>query len=86
MSALLSLVYLVPWALLLSYWKRRIISVKIVQFGSYLLVGSLVVLLIAVAVHSPFLTMAGGTITVLAMILLTTLVTTRTLMKRLITH
>ena len=84
-SALLSLVYLVPWALLLSYWKRRVVSAKIVRLGSYLLAGSLVVLLVAVAARSPLLTMASGAITVLVMTGLTTLVTTRIIMKRLIT-
>jgi hypothetical protein len=84
-SALLSLIYLVPWALLLSYGRRRVVSEKILRLGSYLLAGSVAVLLVGVTVRSPLLTMACGAITVLAMTGLTTLVTTRIIMKRLIT-
>jgi hypothetical protein len=83
-SALLSFVYLVPWALLLSYWKQHLISKQLIQWGKYLLLGSIAVLLVAVLVQSPFLTMVGGACMVLLMTGLTTLVATRVIMKRLI--
>jgi hypothetical protein len=85
-SALLSLVYLVPWAVLLSVWRRAAIPATIVRRGCYLLMSSLVLLLLAIAGRVPVVTMAGGAMTVLVMTGLTTVVATRAIMRRLITH
>lgn len=83
-SALLSLVYLVPWALFVSYLKKRVVSAKSIRYMSYLLAVSVIVLLVAVTARSPILTMAGGTFAVLATTGITTLLTVRVIMKRLI--
>jgi hypothetical protein len=58
---------------------------SIVRHGSYLIMGSTVLLLLAITARVPVLTMAGGAMTVLVMTGLTTLAVTRAIMRRLIT-
>jgi hypothetical protein len=84
-SALLSLIYLVPWALLLSYGRRLVVSAEIIRGGGYLLAGSVGLLLLAIALQMPVVTMVGGAMTVLVTTGLTTLAVTRIIMRRLIT-
>jgi parallel beta-helix repeat protein len=84
-SALLSLVYLMPWALLLSVWRRAVIPVTIVRRGRDLLMGSVGLLLLAIALQVPVLTMAGGALTVLLTAGLTTITVTRAIRRRLVT-
>jgi parallel beta-helix repeat protein len=84
-SALLSLVYLVPWALLLSAWRRYAIPARVVRLGRDLLLGSVGLLLLAIALQVPVLTMIGGALTVLLAAGLTVMVATRAITQRLLT-
>jgi parallel beta-helix repeat protein len=84
-SALLSLAYLVPWALLLSVWRRAVIPATVVRRGRDLLMGSVGLLLVAIALQVPVVTMASGALTVLVTAGLTVLSATRVIMRRLIT-
>jgi parallel beta-helix repeat protein len=81
-SALLSLVYLVPWALLLSAWRRYTIPTRVVRRGRDLLMGSIGLLLLAIALQVPVLTIAGGALTVLLTAGLTVITATRAITQR----
>jgi hypothetical protein len=81
-SSLLSIVYLVPWVLLISYAKKSAGSAKTIRLAGCVLAGSLAVLLVAVGVRSPLVTMIGGVICVLAMTCLTIFFTMRSIPKR----
>jgi parallel beta-helix repeat protein len=83
-SALLSLVYLVPWALLVSYGKRRLVPATVVRRGRDLLMGSLGLLLLVIALQVSVLTMVAGALTVLITVGLTVLTVTRIIIRRLI--
>jgi hypothetical protein len=84
-SALLSLEYLVPWALLLSVWRRTVIPVTVVRRGRDLLAGSVGLLLLAITLQVPVVTMVGGALTVLVTAGLTTLAATSAIIRRMIT-
>jgi hypothetical protein len=84
-SALLSIVYLVPWALLLSVWRRTVTPVTVVRRGRDLLAGSVGLLLLAITLQAPVVTMVSGAMTVLVTAGLSTLAATRAIMRRMIT-
>lgn len=81
-SSLMSVVYLVPWALLFSFLKKTTLSAKKIRITALVLSGSLATTLIAVVTESQQWTMLSGGVFVLATACLTTLVVVRTIAKR----
>jgi len=81
--SLMSIVYLVPWTLLFSFLKKKIIPARKIRIAGLIWSGSTVAILIAEILKSPLLMMASGGVFVLATSCLITLATVTVIMKRL---
>jgi len=65
-SSLLSVIYLVPWALLITYLRKKPISLRATQIVATAWIGGITATILAEATRSPVLMMAAGTILVTA--------------------
>ena len=83
-SSLMSVVYLVPWALLVGFLKKTAVSIKTIRIAGLIWSGSITVTLVAEVTKSPLLIMASGGVFNVATACLTTLATVRTVTKRII--
>ena len=81
-SSLMSIVYLAPWAFLISFLKKKVVSARKIRTISFIWAISLLMILISELARFPLLMMASGGIFVLTTSCLATLVITRALMKR----
>jgi len=81
-SSLISLVYVTPWALLLSFLKKFRPSKRILRLAGVIWIGSIAAIALAEAAISPLLMMASTGAFVLATMSLIPLALARTIMKR----
>jgi hypothetical protein len=63
-SSLLSVIYLVPWALLITYLRKKPLSSRATQIVTTAWIGGITATILAEATRSPALMMAAGTILV----------------------
>jgi len=63
-SSLLSLIYLVPWALLITFLRKKPISSKMSQRVTLMWISSIIAIILAEMTQSPALMMTSGTILV----------------------
>jgi len=80
-SSLMTIVYLVPWALILSFIKKTTVSAKKTRIAGFAWLGSIVVIFIAEITKSPVLLMASGGVFVIATACLTVLSVVRAVMR-----
>ena len=76
-SSLLSIVYLLPLALLLSYLKKKQIPIHLLRISGVAWISSIITLTIAETTKSPLLTTTAGVAFVMTTATLTTLLATR---------